>query len=133
MTELKPKKRMAIVRVSGEIRIKKEFEDTLRMLNLSKKHMCVVVDGTPSMIGMIKKIKDFVTWGEASDEIVTLLKEKRQEMTKNKEGKQIPKPFYRLHPPRGGYERKGTKVAYVKGGALGYRAEKINDFIKRMI
>ena len=126
-------KQIAIVRIAGEIRLKQEFLDTLRMLHLSKKHMCVVVPSTPNMLGMIKKIKDFVTWGEAQQETIQLLQEKRKKMTKTKQGKIVPQPFYRLSPPRGGFERKGIKVAYGVGGALGYRGEEINKLIKRMI
>lgn len=42
------------------------------------------------------------------------------------------KPFFRLHPPRKGYERKGIKKPYSTGGALGFRGEKIHDLIARM-
>ena len=42
------------------------------------------------------------------------------------------KPF-RLNPPRGGFERKGIKVSFNSGGALGYRGEKINSLIKKML
>ena len=43
------------------------------------------------------------------------------------------KPFFRLHPPVGGFERKGIKVPFAQGGVLGYRKGKINDLIKKMI
>jgi large subunit ribosomal protein L30 len=41
------------------------------------------------------------------------------------------KPIFRLHPPIKGYE--GNKRSYKNGGALGYRGEKINDLVNRMI
>ncbi len=42
------------------------------------------------------------------------------------------KPFFRLHPPRGGF--KGSiKKHYKIGGELGYRGEAINDLIRRML
>ena len=42
------------------------------------------------------------------------------------------KPFFRLHPPRGGF--KGSiKKHYKMGGELGYRGPAINDLIKRML
>ncbi len=42
------------------------------------------------------------------------------------------KPFFRLHPPRGGF--KGSiKKHYKVGGELGYRGEAINDLIRRML
>ena len=40
------------------------------------------------------------------------------------------KPLFRLHPPRKGYE--GIKRSFKEGGALGYRAEKINTLLRRM-
>ena len=43
------------------------------------------------------------------------------------------KPFFRLKPPEGGFERKGIKNPFSIGGALGYRKEKINQLIKKMI
>ncbi|MHA1992551.1 MAG: 50S ribosomal protein L30 [Candidatus Hodarchaeales archaeon] len=42
------------------------------------------------------------------------------------------KPFFRLHPPKGGYKGKGIKYAYKATGALGYRGSTINDLIKQM-
>jgi large subunit ribosomal protein L30 len=39
----------------------------------------------------------------------------------------------RLHPPRGGYERKGIKISFNLGGALGYRGDKINKLISKML
>ncbi|HPP45642.1 MAG TPA: 50S ribosomal protein L30, partial [Methanomassiliicoccaceae archaeon] len=41
------------------------------------------------------------------------------------------KPVFRLHPPRQGYE--GVKRTFTTGGALGYRGEKINALIERML
>jgi len=42
------------------------------------------------------------------------------------------KPFFRLHPPKGGF--KGSiKKHYGAGGELGYRGKAINDLLKRMI
>ena len=43
------------------------------------------------------------------------------------------KKMINLHPPRGGFERKGIKIPFKVGGALGYRGEKISDLIKRML
>ena len=37
----------------------------------------------------------------------------------------------RMHPPRKGYE--GILRSLSNGGALGYRGEKVNELIKRMI
>jgi len=126
-------KNIAVIRIRGSIRVKKIINDTLNMLRLYRRNYCAVLPGTPSIMGMLKKTRNYITWGEIDDETLKLLKEKRLEKTKDKKGKDIEKKFFRLQPPRKGFERKGTKIPFKVGGALGYRGNKINDLIKRMI
>ena len=121
--------KLVAIRIRGETGIRKEIKDTLDMLRLYKKHTCVIVENTPSISGMLQKTKDFITWGELSQDVENELKTKRGE--KDVEGNL--KPFYRLHPPIGGFERKGIKKPFSVGGVLGNRKEKINDLIKKMI
>jgi large subunit ribosomal protein L30 len=131
--EEKTTKKIAIVRVRGDITLKTPIKDTLKMLKLYRKNYCVIYDAKPSILGMVQKIKDYATWGEIDQETLNLLKEKREEKTKDKKGKEIMKPYFRLNPPRKGFGRKGIKVPFNIGGALGNRKEKINDLIKRMV
>ncbi len=42
------------------------------------------------------------------------------------------KPFFRLHPPRGGF-RGSIKKHYKVGGELGYRGPEINKLVLRML
>jgi large subunit ribosomal protein L30 len=42
------------------------------------------------------------------------------------------KPFFRLHPPRGGF-KKTIKRHYTNSGELGYRGSAINDLILKML
>ena len=107
----------AVVRIRGRVDVAKEAEDTLKMLKLTRLYRMRIVDD--KFLPMIKKVKDFVTWGEVSDEFVTELTKKRKE----KNG------VYALNPPRGGL--KSSKLAFPKGD-LGYRGKKIEDFIKKM-
>jgi large subunit ribosomal protein L30 len=116
-------KKLAVILVRGLVELKQEVKDTLRMLNLQKKNACVILDDTRVVRGMLKKVESYVTFGEVSDEVVALLKEKRPSSKK----------FYSLHPPRGGFERRGIKKPFNLKGALGYRADKINVLIKKMI
>ena len=83
------------------------------------------------MAGMIGKVKDYVTWGEITEDVYKQLVEKRGEKDP-KDNKKM-KPFFRLSPPRKGFGRKGIKKSFADGGALGYRGDKINDLVKRMI
>lgn len=140
--------KIAIIRIRGLAGIKKDIKDTLNILRLYRKNFCVIVSDSPNYIGMIKKIMSYVTYGEIDDETEKILFEKRGEEYKGRlkdlrgkieykkfvefNGKKY-KPFFRLNNPKGGFERKGIKMPFTKGGVLGPRKEKINDLIKRMV
>lgn len=140
----------AVIRVRGSIGKKMEIKDTLSMMRLTRVNHCVVVRKDPKTEGMIKKVKDFVTWGEIDEKTMEKLVAARGRMSGDrkpdeKELKEIIgnvkkkgtlagiknfKPVLRLASPRKGYE--GIKVPYPKG-ALGYRGEKIKYLLERMI
>ena len=140
--------RLAAVRVRGVTGVTDKIESTLRMLRLYKNNYCSVLPNNPIYAGMLKKAKDYITWGEIDEETFNMLVEKRGEEFKGVEtdskekikynefvvvnNKKI-KKYFRLNPPRKGFERKGIKHTYQQGGALGYRGNKINDLIKRMV
>ena len=140
--------KLAIVRVRGLTGIKHPIDDTLNKLRLYRKNYCVVVPKNSVYMGMIRKVKDYVTWGEVGEETYKTLLDERKEEYKGRasdskgeinyakfsdiDGKKI-KKFFRLNSPRKGYGRKGIKYAFNIGGALGYRGDKINDLIMRMI
>lgn len=141
-------KQLAAIRVRGLTGIKIKIEDTLKMLRLYKKNYCCVLPNNPVYSGMLKKAKDYITWGEIDEETYKTLVEKRGEEFNGREtdikkkivyndffvfeNKKI-KKYFRLNPPRKGFGRKGIKHSFKQGGALGYRGEKINDLIKRMV
>ncbi len=118
---------LAIIRIRGEMHITKPIKDTMDMLRLRKKHTCVVLEDTPIVKGMLRKAKDYITWGEVNEESLKLLNAKRAREVQD--GKVI----YHLAPPKGGFERKGIKTSFANKGALGYRGEKINALIHKMI
>ncbi|MBI2523405.1 uL30 family ribosomal protein [Candidatus Woesearchaeota archaeon] len=140
--------KIAIVRVRGVTGIKHPIDDTLNKLRLYRKNYCVVVPKNQIYIGMINKVKDYVTWGEVGEETYKTLLDERKEAFKGRDsdskgkinyekfseidGKKI-KKFFRLNSPRKGYGRMGIKTPFINGGALGYREDKINDLIMRMI
>jgi large subunit ribosomal protein L30 len=154
--------KIGVIRIRGELNVKREIKDTMNMLRLFNKNYCVVIDNNDNYVGMIKKIKDYVTWGEINKETFESLlknrgrlagnkrltedylkeklkissKEFTEEFFNNKKSmKEIPglKLFFRLHPPVKGFERGGIKKVFSLGGVLGYRKDKINDLIQRMI
>jgi large subunit ribosomal protein L30 len=71
----------AVIRLRGTVKARKEVDDTLRMLNLRRKMHCVLLKDGESMKGMLNAVKDYITWGEISDEILKqmILKRGRKE------------------------------------------------------
>lgn len=120
---------LAIILVRGMINVPQPVKDTLHMLRLRNTNVCVIVPDNPTTRGMIRKVKDLVTWGEIDDQTVKLLQEQRG--ARDTEGSL--KPFFRLSPPKKGFERKGIKVPYKLGGALGDRGKEISALIQRML
>ncbi len=139
-------KSFAVVQVRGTVKAKKELKEALRFLSLGRQNRCVVVPATPSYLGMLQKVKDYVTWGEIAEENFQDLVVKRGKVFQGREMDRKGKynyrfldfkgkkylPYFSLNPPRKGFERGGIKVNYQAGGALGYRGDKINDLLKRM-
>lgn len=153
---------LAVIRVRGTLRIKPDIKETLKLLRLNQVNHCVVIPETKEYKGMLQKSKDYITWGEIDQETLQALIKSRGRIDgdtpltddfikakssfkgmddlaeaimngklnyKDVEGV---KPIFRLAPPvKGGYE--GIKRSHQVGGALGYRGEKINALISRMI
>jgi len=141
---------IVIIRIKGQVGIKKQIVETLQRLNLRKKYSCVVlVDPQKEQIGMLKKVRDFVAYGNLNKEnfekliksrgkLISVKKEKIDtkkivsELIAGKKYKDLGlKSFFNLHPPRGGID---SKLHFgVKKGVLGNNKEKINDLIVRML
>ena len=114
--------KVAIILLRGLVNVRTEIKDTLLMLNIYSKNNCVIIKKTPSSMGMLKKIKDYVTWGEIDEEAEKKLKNM----------KTIKEKTFRLHPPIKGFERKGIKKSFKEGGALGYRGKEMIKLIEKM-
>ncbi|MBU0761947.1 MAG: 50S ribosomal protein L30 [Candidatus Altiarchaeota archaeon] len=152
-----------VVRVRGETHVKKTIADSLKTLGLTRKNHCTLIVENESTQGLLQKIKDYVTWGEANEGTVGSLLAKRGRVSIAKplsddfvkENSAYPdiksfalalskgeatmvsvkglKNYFRLNPPKKGFERGGIKYPFSVGGALGYRGEKINDLVGRMV
>lgn len=139
----------AVIRIRGCVHVAKRIRETLGMLCLRHVNNATLVPQGPVMEGMLKKVKDFVTWGEVSKETVEQLLSKRGrkdgKRLEEKEAKALAKvimekgslkaaeglcPVFRLSPPRKGF--RSVRLAYPKGD-LGSRGEKINELIGRMV
>ncbi len=154
--------KFAVIQIRGAIGMNRQLLDTLQCLKLIRKNSCTVVDDTRDYLGMLIALKDFVTWGEIDTETFKMLAEKRGRIVGNKlltesylkehlkldfngfvqsfmSGKlllkNVPglKPFFRLTPPRGGFDKEGIKKPYSLNGALGYRGKEINSLLRRML
>ncbi len=121
--------KLAVVRIRSALQASGEVKATLVMLKLLRKNACAVVTDNPSMRGMLVKVKDYCAFGSIDAETLKLLQDKRGKKDKDGNVKNI----FMLHPPRGGFERKGVKKPFNLGGALGDRRVKMNDLIKKMI
>ena len=115
---------IAIVRVRSNPRMSASEEANLAMLHLNTPNSCALIENTPQKLNMAKSIEGMLTWGDVSDDTVALLRKKAGNAKAMK---------FRLNPPQKGYGRKGVKMPFSSGGALGYRGDKINDLIRRMV
>ncbi|RBQ25298.1 MAG: 50S ribosomal protein L30P [Methanocorpusculum sp. MCE] len=150
----------AVVQVRGVVNTRRDIKETLKMLRLHHINHCVLVPETPEYLGMIRKAKDFIAFGEVDAATVATILTTRGRLTGNKplteeyvksatsygrieefaaalvngeiRMKDVPelKPVLRMHPPRKGY--KTTKRTYTQGGALGYYGKEINDLLIKM-
>ena len=139
---------ICIIRIKGEVGLRKETIEGLNRIRVKRKYACVVLKQNPQNLGAVKKLKDFIAYGKISDETFEKLVEKRgQAIDKKKkidakkilagfkEGKKFEemglKPFFRLHPPRGGID---SKIYFgKKKGVLGDNKESINKLVERML
>jgi len=143
MTE---KQLIAIIRLRGEVNLEKDIKETMKFLKLRRVNHCVIVPKKPEIEGMAKRVKNYVTWGEPTNEMIEKIIYKRGRLPGDKridkkevkkiardiiDGKKVDiKPVFRLSPPSKGH--RPIRIPYPKG-AVGYRGEKINELLKRMI
>lgn len=137
---------ICVIRIHGRVGLREEIVNGLNRLRLRKKYSCIVINPTKEQEGMIKKLRDFVAFGEINKETFEKLIEKRGKiigLNKKIDAKKIVeglekgkkyedlnlKPFFRLHPPRRGIK---SKLHFPKG-VLGYNGDKINDLLGRML
>ncbi len=147
-------KTIAAVRIRGRVNVNKRIEDTMRLLKLDRTNTCVIIPYNKYYKGMLQKAKDYITYGEINKDTFKkiLLKWGRIEGNKKvteeylkekgatiddlysfkKKLKEVGiKVPFRLHPPRKGF--KATRRPFTMKGDLGYRGDKINDLLERMI
>ncbi|HUV83224.1 MAG TPA: 50S ribosomal protein L30 [archaeon] len=148
------------IRIRSTVNTKPDIKETLKLLRLNRNNHCVVLNENPHTKGMIQKVKDYVAWGNISQEALAQLLHNRGELEGGvklsdeyvKEHssydsidalaqaifagevsmKDVPglTPLFRLHPPRKGH--KGIKKTVPQGGELGFHGDGINALLNKM-
>ena len=136
-----------VIRISGKVKINKKIQETLHRLCLRRKYASTLIKEKDDIrIGMLKKVKSYVSYGTIEKGMLIRLIENRgkrkdkkeitnpeklaDELEKNKTMEEAGlKPFFRLHPPRKGI--KNTKLSFPRG-VLGNNKE-INQLVEKML
>lgn len=114
---------IAAVKVRGSIDARHKAKRTLEDLNMNKRNQCVVFEDSDSIRGMLNRAKDYITYGEISDETLEKLEERKGEELESGD-------TVNLTPPTGGF--KNTKKQVGQGGSLGKR-ENLDELIQKMV
>lgn len=137
-----------VIRISGLVEIPKRAQETLYRMRLRRKYSAILLKDNAENRKLLNKIRSFVAYGNISPETLKELLEKRGELLNKSSKKQDLssiieslekkdleslgfKPFFRLHPPRGGVNTKDHFP--IRKGVLGDNKEKINDLVRRML
>ena len=154
---------LLVIRVRANQGVNHSIRETMDYLNLTRVNHAVLIPETETYAGMLKKSKDYVTWGEISADTVAELISERGRLIGDKpvtdadvkaeteyktiaafaaaiaagdaSVKDMPslKRVFRMHPPRGAQGWGGIKRAFTIGGALGNRGSAITELAQRML
>ena len=135
------------IRISGMIKVPKSVAETLYRLRLRRKYVAVLIEDNSLNQKILRGTRNYIAYGEINKEMLLKLIELRSKpISKDKkvDAKKVVsglgkkklsdlgvKPFFRLHPPRGGIESK--KHFGVGNGVLGDNKDKINELLARML
>ncbi len=153
---------LAAIRIRGRTGIQRKVEDTARLLSLTRINHLVIIPEEPQTVGMLRKVKDYVTWGEIDNDTLELLLEHRLLLRGRKKpaagddlkestgyktyknlakallsGKSKMKDMENVVPVFRLHPPKGgyeyIRKPYRQGGSGGYRGTEINILIRKML
>lgn len=138
---------LLIIRIVGMVEIPDNVQATLYHMNLRRKYSAVLMAETPENLKILERVRNFVAFGIISTDNLAKLITLRGKPIESKDDIDAPtvikglekkslrelrvKPFFRLHPPRGGIDSK--KHFGVGKGVLGDNKEHINKLLERML
>jgi large subunit ribosomal protein L30 len=149
-----------VVRIKGQVDVPYWAETTLKLLKLEKKYRATIVPAKENTLGMLNKVKHYVSWIEADPALARELLDKKARKSGYRkithedvaqagfdgmddmasslaEGKSSLtkikpfKPWFALAPPRKGFKR-STKRLYGQKGVLGHNRE-LDTLVRSMI
>ncbi len=128
---------ITVIRIAGLVGIEKRKKEFLDRLRLRKKFSAVLMEKETKEL---KNVRQFISYGEINDETLNMLIKERGRMKGNKKIKNVSeivvrikkgekveelKPFFRLHPPKGGFKKKKEKF-------MG-KNNKMDELVRRML
>lgn len=138
----------AVIRIRGSVNARGTIDDTMEMLKVKKAGNCMIYPKSPVIEGMLRKSRTYLTWGEIKQETLLKLLIKRgrldgdkkldekqakdisEKLLKNQRKDLEIKLPLRLSPPSKGFQ--SVRQCY-PAGDYGYRGEKINELLERMM
>lgn len=149
-----------VVRMGGQINVPHWAKATLNLLKLEKKFRATIIPSKENTLGMLNRVKHYVSWQEVNLDITKELLNKKGRKSGYKkitnddvtklgfktiddlasavtEGKtslnsiQPIKPWFALAPPKRGFKR-STRKTYGEGGILGQNQDLI-ELVRSMI
>lgn len=133
-----------VIRISGQVEMRSDFKETLFRMRLRKKYSAVLLKEEGQTKNLLQSVRSFVAFGPIDQKTLEELIAKRGVSLDGKkvDAKRVAeiilkdgieksgiKPFFRLHPPRGGID---SKTHYPEG-VLGDNKEDINELVRRML
>jgi len=153
-------KAFLVVRIKGQVDVPHWAKTTLKLLKLEKKFRATIIPAQENTLGMLNKVKHYVSWQEAEVSMAMELLDKKGRKSGYKkiteedikkigfknieelatslaEGKTTMtklkplKPWFALAPPRHGF-KKSTKKLYTQKGVLGPNKD-LGNLVRNMI
>lgn len=135
-----------VIRIAGQVDLTRTEKEALYRLRMRRKYAATILPASEPNIKLLQQLRNLISYGEINDETLLQLVEKRGQLKDKKKKLDAAKvmekvkkesftdldikPFFRLHPPRGGIDAK--KHAGVDKGVLGYN-KKLNELVRRML